>query len=91
MVSAVAAAGIMIFAVSTTPETRLFPGAQSPFVASAAKRAVVEEASGWPQAQSSTYLAPQRVAPLPGWPMQAQLLDEAGTRDWELPTAGHMR
>ena len=89
--SAVAAAGIMLFAVSTTPEARLFPGTQSPFVASAAKRAVVEEANGWPQAQSITYLAPQTVPPLPGWPMQAQVLNEAGMRDWEPPTTGHMR
>lgn len=77
MVSA-AAAGIMMFAVATAPETRLVPGTQSPvFVASAAKRAVpVEEAPGWPPAYSTTYVAPEAEPPLPGWPMRTHLSDD---------------
>jgi hypothetical protein len=93
MVSAAAAAGIMTFAVATAPETRLFPDTQSPFVASAARRAVppVEEARGWPPAYASTYLAPQTDPPLPGWPMQTQMSDEAARRDGEPPITGRMR
>ena len=93
MASAAAAAGIMVFAVATAPDARLFPGTESPFVASAAQRAVppVEEASGWSPAQSSTYSAPRTDAPLPGWPMRAQMSDEAATRDGEPPIIRGMR
>jgi anti-sigma factor RsiW len=91
MASAAAAAVIMMFAVVTAPESRL-PGGQSLFVASAPRRAVppLDEAS-WPAAQLSTDVAPQRFPPLPGWPRQTQLLDEAGRRDGEPPITGHMR
>lgn len=90
MVSA-AAAGIMMFAVATAPETTLLPVTQSPFVASAARRVVpVEEARAWPPEPSSTYLAPQKYPP-PGWPMQTHFPDEAATRDGEPPIPGLMR
>jgi anti-sigma factor RsiW len=92
-IASAAAAGIMMFAVATAPGTTLFPGTESPFVASAARRAVppVEEARGWPPEHSSTYPAPQTYPPLPGWPMQTQISDEAATRDGEPPIPGRMR
>jgi anti-sigma factor RsiW len=88
-----AAAGIMMFAVATAPDTSIFPGTQSAFVAPAARRAVppIEEVRDWPPADSSTYLAPQTYPPLPGWPMQTQLSDEAATRDGEPSIPGRMR
>jgi anti-sigma factor RsiW len=90
MVSAAAAAGIMMFAVATAPETRLFPGTESPFVASAARRAVppVEDAIGWPPAPQGLYVAPQTDAPLPGQRMQLKMAGEAATRDGEPPIPG---
>ena len=93
MASAAAAAGIMLFAVVTAPEARLFPETQSPFVASAARRVVppVEEASGWLAGYSSTYSAPQADPPLPGWPVRTHLSDETGRRDGEPPITGRMR
>jgi hypothetical protein len=79
MVSAAAAAGIMIFAVATTPETRLFPGTESSFVASAASRAVppVEEARGGPPAYQPPYAAPQTDTLLPGQRLQMKMGDKA--------------
>jgi hypothetical protein len=93
MVSAAAAAGIMIFSVATAPEIRLFPETQSPVVASAARRALppVEETRAWPPPYSSAYLAPQMDGPLPGWPMQTQMSDGAAQRDSDPPIPGHMR
>jgi hypothetical protein len=92
MASAAAAASIMIFAVVTAPDTTLFPGTQSPFVASAARRAVpVEDATDQAAAPSNTYPAPQADGPLPGWPMQTQMSDGAGRRDGEPPITGRMR
>jgi len=92
-VASAAAAAIMMFAVATAPESRLLPGTQSPFVASAARRAVppVEEANGPPPAQSSAYVAPQADPPLRGWPMRTQMSDETTTRDVDPPITGHMR
>ena len=92
MVSAAAAAGIMLFAVATAPETTLFPGTQSPFVASA-RRAVppVEESAASSPTRWNTYRPPQADGPLPGWPMQVQMSDEAGRRDGEPPITAHMR
>jgi anti-sigma factor RsiW len=91
MLSAAAAAGVMLFAVATAPESR-FPGTQSPFVASAARRAVppVDEASGL-SGDSSTYIAPQTEPPLPGWPVRPQLSDQPASRDGDPPVTGHMR
>jgi anti-sigma factor RsiW len=89
-----AAAGIMMFAVATTSPTRLLPGAQSPvFVASLARRAVppVEEAIGWPPANSNTYPAAQADPPLPGWPMDTQTADEGATSNGDPPIPGRMR
>jgi anti-sigma factor RsiW len=89
-----AAAGIMMFAVATAPETRLLPGTQSPvFVASAARRAVppVEEGTGWLPASSNPYRAPQADGPLPGWPMAMQMEDELPTGFGDPPITGHMR
>lgn len=93
MVSAAAAAGMMIFAVATAPQSRLLPMSQSPFVASAARRVVppVEEARVWPSALSSTYLAPQTYPPLPGWPMQTHTSEEVATLHGDLPIPGGMR
>jgi anti-sigma factor RsiW len=93
MVSAAAAAGIMIFAVATAPETRLLPETQSLFVASATRRAVppVEEDRGVPPELSSRYLAPQTYPPLPGWPMQTHEPDETALLHGELPIPAGMR
>ena len=92
MVSVAAAAGTMMFAVATAPESR-FPGTQSPFVASAAKRAVppVDEASGLSGADASMYIAPRTEPPLPGWPVRPRLSDHAASRDGDPPVTGHMR
>jgi anti-sigma factor RsiW len=88
-----AAAAIMMFAVATAPTPRLFPGTQSPFLASAARRAVppVEEASAGSPARSISYRAPQADGPLPGWPMQTQMSDVASSPDDEPPITGRMR
>jgi anti-sigma factor RsiW len=93
MASAAAAAGVMIFAVATAQETTLFPETQSPFVASAAWRAVppVEEAAVSAPTLWNTYRPPQADGPLPGWPMQTQMSDETGRRDGEPPITGRMR
>jgi anti-sigma factor RsiW len=93
MVSA-AAAAVMMFAVATAPESTLFPGTQSPFVASAARRAVppVDENRGSPAEVSSTYVAPQTEPPLPG--MRAVKPQESGRavgREGDPPISGHMR
>jgi len=94
MVSAAAVAGTMMFAVATAPENRLFPETQSPFVASAARRAVppVDEDRGLSPADSSTYSAPQTEPPLPGWPKKTQISDApaAGVGETLLST-GRMR
>jgi anti-sigma factor RsiW len=89
LASAAAAAGIMIFAVATAPDTRLLPISQSPFVAAAARRAVPPLEEAWPPELSSTYVAPQTYPPLPGWPMRTST--EAATRDAEPPIPGRMR
>ncbi len=91
MVSAAAAAGMMVFAVATAPQTTLLPVTQSPFVASAARRVVppLEDARP-PDFPSSTYLAPPRYPP-PGWPMQTQFPDDAGSREGEPPIPGLMQ
>jgi anti-sigma factor RsiW len=91
MVSAAAAAGIMIFAVATAPEMQLFPRTDSSFVASAARRAAppVEEArSGWPLAQQRPYLVPQTDTLLPGQRLQMKMAGEAATREGEPPIPG---
>jgi hypothetical protein len=92
-VASAAAAAIMMFAVATAPETRLLPGTQPAFIASAARRAVppVEEGNGWPPAQSIAYVVPQTDPPRGGWPMQTQLSDEAAAPDVDPPITGHMR
>lgn len=91
--SAAAAAGIMIFAVATAPETRLFPGTQSTFVASAARRAIppIEEASGLPPAHQRPYVAPQMDPPLPGQRMQMKMAGKAAANDGEPPIPRSMR
>lgn len=86
-----AAAGIMMFAVATAPETRLLPGPQSPVsVASSATR-VVPPVEEWPPADAITYWAPQADAPLPGWPMATQMADEVALSFGEPPITGRMR
>ncbi len=92
MVSAAAAAGTMMFAVVTAPESR-FAGTQSPFIASAARRAVppVDEAGGLSGADSSVYIATQTEPPLPGWPVRPQFSKSAPSRDSDPPITGHMR
>ena len=92
MVSAVAAAGIMLFAVATAPDSRIFSDTQSPFAA-AARRAVppVEEAGDLPSAQQRTYVAPQTDAPLPGQRLQLKTAADAEPGDGEPPITGRMR
>ena len=88
MVSAAAAAGIMIFAVATAPEMQLFPRTQSLFVASAARRAIppVEEAlSGWPPTQQRLYAAPETDLLLPGQRLQMKMGDEATPLEPRIP------
>jgi anti-sigma factor RsiW len=87
-----AAAGIMVFAVATAPETRPAPGIQGPvFVPSSATRALspVEEATIWPPARSTTVRAPLDP-PLPGWPMETQTVSEPA-RSLDEPPPGRMR
>jgi anti-sigma factor RsiW len=69
MLSAAAAAGVMLFAVATAPQRTLFPGTESPFVASAERRAVppVDESRDSSPAQLTTEVVPQ-TPPFPGWP-----------------------
>ena len=88
MVSAAAAAGMMVFAVATAPPTTLLPVTQSPFVTSAGMRPVppLEDARP-PDFPSSAYLAPQKYPP-PGWPMQPQFPDEAASGEGEPPIPG---
>jgi hypothetical protein len=86
MVSAAAAAGIMILAVATAPEMQLFPRFESSFVATAARRAIppVEEApSGWPPTQQRLYAAPETDVLLPGQRLQMKMGDEAAQLDRE--------
>jgi anti-sigma factor RsiW len=93
MMSAAAAASIMIFAVATAPEARLFPGAQSPFLASAARRAVppVERSSSLPAAGRSFVTPSQTDGPLPGWPSRIQMSGQGAIDDGEPPITGRMR
>jgi anti-sigma factor RsiW len=92
MVSAAAAAGMMLFAVATAPQTATLPMAQSSF-ASAARRVVppVEDARGLPAALSSTRVQPQTYPPLPGWPMQTHTQEEVATLNGDLPIPAGMR
>lgn len=82
-----AVAGIMVFAIATSPETGRLPGTQAPvLVTSAARRAVPpEQATGWQPAQSNNYRAPQADGPLPGWPMEPQKGDEVAASFGEMP------
>jgi anti-sigma factor RsiW len=92
MVSA-AAAAVMMFAVATAPESTLFPGSQSPFVASAARRVPpIDEARDLSVADSSAHITPQTEAPPRGWPaVKAQVRDPAVSLDGDPPITGHMR
>jgi len=92
MVSAAAAAGMMLFAVATAPETATLPISQSSF-ASAARRVVppVEDATSWAAPLSSTYVTPQAYPPLPGWPMQTHTSEEVATLNGDLPIPDGMR
>jgi hypothetical protein len=88
MVSAAAAAGIMIFAVATAPEMQLFPRFESSFVASAARQAAppVEEArSGWPPAYQPSYISPQTDTLLPGQRLQMKMGDKAAEGEPPIP------
>jgi hypothetical protein len=91
MVSAAAAAGMMVFAVATAPQTTLLPVNHSPSIASAARRVVppLEDARP-PEVWNSTYFAPQRYPP-PGWPMQTQFPDDAASSEGEPPLPGLMQ
>jgi hypothetical protein len=90
MVSAAAAAGVMLFAVASAPEGRLLPGTQSDYIASAARRVVppVDESNG--RAVAIVDLTRQTFPPLPGWPMQTQISDKSAARD-EPRITRHMR
>ena len=91
MVSAAAAAGMMVFAVATAPQTTLLPVNQSPTIASAARRVVppLEDVRP-PEVWIGTYLAPQKYPP-PGWPMQTQFPDDAASSEGEPPLPGLMQ
>jgi anti-sigma factor RsiW len=93
MVSTAAAAGVMLFAVATTPESPMLSGPRSPFAASVARRAVppIDEGTGLAAAQTSAYVAPHTEAPLPGWPVRTQLSSYVATRDGDPPVTGHRR
>jgi anti-sigma factor RsiW len=94
MVSGAAVAGVMLFAVATAPESRLFPDTQSPFIASAARRAVppVDENRGLSDAESSTFDARQTDPQFPGWArVKRQVSDPAPNPDGDPPITGHMR
>jgi hypothetical protein len=89
-----AAAAIMMFAVATAPETRLFPGNQSPaFVVSPASRvlAPVEEANSGSPPRLVTYHAPQSDPPHAGWPMATQTTNDVATTLGDPPITGRMR
>ena len=88
MVAAAAAAGVMMIGVATAPGTRLFSVPPSPFVESAARRAVPvgEETIGWPSsAILATSQTTQTDGPLPGWPMQNQVSIGSTRTDSEPP------
>jgi len=90
MVSAAAAAGIMLFAVVTAPESRLLTENQSGYVASAAHRVPpVDEANG--QFADSAVDPTLQTYPPPGWPTQTKLSTEAPRDDGEPPIIKHMR
>jgi anti-sigma factor RsiW len=92
MLSAAAAAGMMLFAVATAPQTATLPLTQSSF-ASAARRVVppVEDARSWPAPLSSAYIPPQAYPPLPGWPMQTHTSEAVATLNGDLPIPDGMR
>ena len=92
MVSAAAAAGMMLFAVATAPQTATLPMTQSSF-ASAARRVVppVQDARGLVAELSSTHVQPQTYPPLPGWPMQTHTPEEVATLIGDLPIPAGMR
>ena len=91
MVSAAAAAGMMLFAVATAPSTTSLP--QSLSFASAARRVVppVEDARPLPAEPSGTRVQPQTYPPLPGWPMQTHTSEEVPTLNGDLPIPAGMR
>lgn len=95
MVSGAAVAAVMLFAVATAPQSRLFPGTQSPFIASAARRAVPpvdENRGGLSDAESSTSDARQTDPQFPGWArVMRQVSDPAPNPDGDPPITGHMR
>ena len=94
MVPAAAAAGVMLFAVATAPGSSVFPGTESPFVASAGRRAVppLDEGPVLPAVQSNTDLAQHAEPPLPGWPKKTQISDPPAAGDGEpLLSTGRMR
>jgi hypothetical protein len=93
MVSAAAAAGVVLFSVATAPQSSLFPGPESPFVASAARRAVppVDENRGMPEADTTTSVA-VKTPPFPGWPaVKAQVSPPRLDREGEPPITRHVR
>ena len=88
-----AAAGIMVFAVATSSETRVAHGTQAPvFVPSFARQALSPADGGtiWPPASSDTIRMPLD-GPLPGWPMHTQTVNEVATSLGEPPITGRMR
>lgn len=90
--SAATVAAVMMFAVVTAPGTGLISSAESPFVASAARRALAPvDESSWPAAYVSPYRVPLAIPPMPGWPVNPQLSDPNSARDSEPPLTGRMR
>jgi hypothetical protein len=93
ILSTATAAGVLVFAATTASRTAFSPGTQSPaFIASVASRAVppVEETSRWPDRQVNRYDPALPVPPLPGWPMETGVVDQAANAD-EPPIPGRMR
>jgi hypothetical protein len=87
MVSAAAAAGMMLFAVATAPDTTILPVTPTSFAAAARRVVPPLEEVRPPVFSSGTYLAPQKYPP-PGWPMQTQFPDEPSSGEGEPPIPG---
>lgn len=93
MVSAAAAACIMLFAVATAPDARLSPGTQPVvFDAALARRALepLEEASDGASGQSSTQRAAEADLPPKGWATRTRPADDGASDAGELTFPGRM-
>ena len=91
VVSAAAAASIMLFAVATAPQSSIFPGSQSPITA-ARRVPPLDEGNGAATVETTTTsVAPRVDPPFPGWPTEHKLSTESSERGLYPPITGHMR